>query len=94
MTGILIVIGYVLYAVAGAFILANVVCAYLTLQTGRFHSAVFVVASLCAFIGCQFLGMTPHGCNLWTVVLFVVLDCTAPFLADWFFKLIGLGPDP
>ena len=94
MTGILIVIGYVFYAVAGAFILANVMFAYLTLQTGRFHSAVFVVASLFAFIGCQFLGMTPHGCNLSTVLIFVALDFTAPFFARWFFKLIGVGPDP
>ena len=90
----LIVIGYVCYAVAAGFILANVIYAYLTLRTGRFHSAVFVVASVFAVIGCNVLRMTPHGCNLSTVLIFVALDFGTPFLAHWFFKLIGVGPSP
>ena len=94
MTDILIVIGYVSYAVAAGFILFNVIWKYQTLRTGRFHSAVFLVTSIFAVIGCNALRMTPHGYNLWTVLLFVALDCATPFFAHWFFKLIGVGPSP
>ncbi|MFQ5658552.1 MAG: hypothetical protein ACE5G5_13505, partial [Candidatus Methylomirabilales bacterium] len=86
----LIVIGYMCYAIAAGVILLNVTYTYQTLRTGRHHSAVFLITSIFAFLGCNVLRITPRGCTISTLLIFVALDFATPVLAHWFFKLIGV----